>query len=394
VTTLPAKKFFSRIIRIQFLTAFSWAVISVVFPLLLKKEFGSDRVVSLIFTSFYGVSLITFLVCVPLVKKMHQRRSFDITLLLMPFIALLLGFATNKWELVVIYVIFTFLSNIYSFNLNLYFPRLQRKEKIMESAGRLGAIYNAAWVVGPLLGGLLADHFGVQPVFFASALFAIFAFLQLPINGMPRAYLGEGLTNPWNGIKKYFSDRSRTQAFINGLGIDFIYGSWFLVPILMMELGASLTEIGLITALASIPWVLLEIPIGKAADRKIASRTMFIVGYLTLAVAKIFMGFTGNILIFSVFYLIAVVGSCFIEQTNTPYLLKMLEKRDNALISIYLIKAPLGRMISPLLASFLLTFAPLRFVVTIFGCITLLFVLNAVLLKTKGLVAQEFTPPA
>jgi MFS family permease len=384
VPTLEPKKFFRRIIVIQFLTAFSWALISVSFPILLKEHFHSDQVVSALYTFFNIVSLITLFISVPVVRYFHQRRSFDVALLLMPTLLLLMAFVGAPWELVLLFSLFTFCCDIYIFNIDLYLPRLQEKESLAQMAGKLGAIYNVAWVAGPLLGAWLAQKTGQPSVFLAACGASALAFLCLPWHGLPRANLGEGLNNPLNSIRVFVGDRHRVQAFINGLGIDFVYGSWFLLVLFLEEkLRLDIWTIGLITGVIGIPWVLLEVPIGKAADRLISSRTLFTIGYILMAISMVFMGQTTQVWSFFVLYLLAVIGSCGLEQTNIPYFIKSLSKEDLGLLSIFLLKMPLGRLVAPFIATALLTRFDINTVISLFGIITLLFALNALLLPKK-----------
>lgn len=388
MATLPEDQFFRRIIGIQFFTALSWSLLSVVFPVLLKEQFKTDQAVSTLYTLFNVVSLVTFFICVPVIRRLHQRRSFDLSLLMMPVFLVAIALSSYRLELAILYAIFTFFCNIYVFNLDLYIPRLQKKEDLMASTGKLGAIYNAAWVVGPFVGSLIAEKSGNPQVFFASAAVAVIAFAFVPARNMPRATIGVGFGNPLAEVRKFMASRFRIQAFINGLGINFIYGSWFLLPLILINLKVDIRVIGLISGLVAIPWVLLEIPIGRLVDKKFSSRLLFTVGYAVMAVTTILMGNTTNVIWFSIFYLLAVIGSCAIEQTNTPYLVKSLDKSELGLISIYLIKSPLGSIIAPLLATFLLTFFSLGQVVTIFGALIFVFVVNALLLPKEVPVAN------
>lgn len=384
MATLPPRSFFRRVIVIQFLTALSWALISVSFPILLKEHFQSDQTVSALYTFFNFVSLVTLFISVPVVRYFHQRRSFDLSLLLMPVLLLLMSFVVSSWEIVFLYAIFTFFSVIYVFNLNLYLPRLKEKDSLEQMTGKLGAIQNFSWVVGPLIGAYLAGSFGQPWVFGASALAGLAAFAALPWHGLPRASLGEGLGNPLRSLKVFVSDRHRVQAFINGLGIDVVYGSWFLLVLFLEEkLRLDIWTIGLLTGLVGLPWVLLEIPIGHLADRRISSRVLFTVGYLTMAVMMMLMGFSNDVWVFSLFYLLAVIGSCFIEQTNTPYFIKNLPKEEMGLLSIFLLKMPLGRLLSPLLATALLMKFDVGQVISLFGVVTFIFALNTLVLPKK-----------
>jgi len=372
--------FFNRLVVIQFLSALTWALLSVVFPLLLKQKFGSDQAVSLLFALFYLISLVTFLGAVGLIKKLHQRRSFNIALLLTPVLLVLLGLATSNLEIVILYSLGVILFDIYVFNLNLYLPRLLPSEILTEQNSKLGTIQNAAWVVGPLIGGLIVAKFGEPLVFYTAALVSLAAFFVLPIFGMPKAPVDEATTNPLINLTEFFKKRFRVQAFINGLGLEFIYGSWFLITLYLYDQKLSLTEIGVITALASLPWAIIEIPIGKIAGKRISEPRLFQMGYGIIAVMMILMGVVQNVWIFSGFYFVAVIGSCFIEQISTPFFVKQIKQADGHLLSVFLTKAPIARLFAPLCASLLLTFLPLHLVISIFGIVTVLFFVNALLL--------------
>ena len=91
--------------------------------------------------------------------------------------------------------------DIYTLNYTLYLPRLIDKDRLTEKEGLLGAIYNSAWVIGPLIGGVIAAKYGIGTTFLAAAGVSILAFLVLPIFGMPRASVDEAISNPLAGIK-------------------------------------------------------------------------------------------------------------------------------------------------------------------------------------------------
>jgi MFS family permease len=259
-------------------------------------------------------------------------------------------------------------------------PRLIDKDRLTEKEGLLGAIYNSAWVIGPLIGGVIAAKYGIGTTFLAAAGVSILAFLVLPIFGMPRASVDEAISNPLAGIKHFIKKRWRVQTYINALGLEFIYGSWFLTTLYLKDKGLSLAQIGLVTAVVSLPWVIFEIPIGKIAGRKIKEIRLFQLGFATIAAMMVLMGFVDDVWLFTGCYFLAVVGSCFIEQTCTPFFVKKLDQADGHLLSVFLTRAPIGRLLAPLVASLLLTFLPLNLVVSAFGVIAVLFFVNALLI--------------
>ncbi|MCX6783626.1 MAG: MFS transporter [candidate division WWE3 bacterium] len=381
--TITPKKFFRKVVAIQFLTAASGAIVSVVFTLMLRKYLGSDKGVSLAIAGFNAAALFFFFITVPLVRYLHQRRSLDIALLLMPFVIFLLGFATNIYELCFLYTIWVLFSVIYSFNVEIYMKRLNAEENIIENNSKMGAIYNSAWVIFPFVGSFISERFNYSWVFVVAAAFAAIAYLILPRHGMPRAPVSAGLQNPLKTVKLFFSNRFRVHAFINALGLDFIYGSWFLITLFLNKLGASATQIGIVTMIVYLPWVLLEIPVGRLADRRIKAPIMFIIGYVIMAITTVIMGLTTNIVLFTAIYFLCACGSTLIEQIRYPYFLKHLSAEENGLVSIFLMESPIGRILAPLLVFLLLKFLPIQGVLIVFGLITLIFAGNALFLREK-----------
>ncbi|SUG66677.1 membrane transport protein [Salmonella enterica subsp. enterica] len=217
----------------------------------------------------------------------------------MAIVMLLMGMAQNIWQFLILRALLGLLGGFIP-NANALIATQVPRHKSGWALGTLSTGGVSGALLGPLAGGLLADHYGLRPVFFitASVLFICFLltffFIRenfLPVSKKEMLHVREvvaSLKNP----------RLVLSLFVTTLIIQVATGS--IAPILTLyvrELAGDVSNIAFISGMiASVPGVaaLLSAPrLGKLGDR-IGPEKILIVALIISVLLLIPMSFCAN----------------------------------------------------------------------------------------------------
>lgn len=177
-------------------------------------------------------------------------------------------------------------------------------------------------------------------------------------------------------IRTRLKDKDIYNIFIDNFLLQLFY-SFVIVymPIYLFKyVGFSLSEITLIYSITLFPFIILQIPVGRIADKKLGEKEFLILGFVIMSVAIIIISMlqTKSFLAWTLVILAARIGACLIEITTETYFFKHADKTDSGLISLFRMVAPTAHIASIALATALLFFIPYNYLFFIFGCIILI----------------------
>ena len=253
-----------------------------------------------------------------------------------------------------------------------------REEDLGREEGRYYKFSNIGFLIGPLVGGLLAAKFGYEIVFILAAAitfggYAYFYHLHVvqehpAIINLPKTSKHEILRN----IKEYFKNIDRAKAFLITillmlwLGFRNIY-----VPLYVMEAGYLESVSGIILALGIIPFILLEIKVGDYASKK-GIRLPISVGFLIIAASLIIIFFSPFVILNFALLAFLHVGAAFIEPLQEFYLFKHMKKEEeNKLFGVYMTADPVAHFLAPVIGAAVLLFLPFKFLFLSIGIVML-----------------------
>ncbi len=129
-----------------------------------------------------GITFLVVALVTPLWGKLADRKGRKLILLRaslgMAITSILAGLATSPVELLAARALQGLVSGFYSGAIALVGSQVP-KEHVGASLGKLSAASMAGALLGPLIGGYLADNFGIRPMFFMVATFLFLAFLLI-----------------------------------------------------------------------------------------------------------------------------------------------------------------------------------------------------------------------
>lgn len=369
------------ILALNLLTALSLAVITP-FLALYFGSFVSIQYVGLILAGSYGVSILANIFGAKIIERIHEQRSLTLALAGTTLAVFLIGFIGHIAAAVSFFALYTFLLTIVWFNVDLYIKHYSDTSNLSGNEGKLGVFGNLGWLIGPILGGLVAVRYGLPSIFIFSALFTFIA-LVLFIEARPH---DRELATPkhdrfGHALKEYFSNAELRRLYIIYFGLSFVYSAWAFIPISLTQMGASVSTVGLIFGLSALPWVLFEYPVGKLADRRFGEKIFIVTGLALVTIILFAMGAARSLWPYIIALFIGITGTSLIERTHQSYFLKLVDESDVEKISIWRTASGLGYILAPLLAALVLGWSSLGFYYAIVGFASILFLTAALGLK-------------
>lgn len=368
------------IYALSFLTALGVAIIEP-FLALYAETLVPLSYVGLFISLSFVISILANLFGSAIIRRLHEQRSLILGLGMATLALFLMGFVGHIAALVVVFAFYTFAITLVWFNVHLYVKHNSDAQHLSGNEGKLGVFVNLGYVLAPFIGGAVASTFDLPAIFVASALITLIAFIMfLEIKPYDQELVPESKEHFWGSVRNYFADKELGKIFVALFGLRFLYAIWYFLPVLLTDKGLSVAHLGLVYSLSAIPWVLLEYPVGKMADRR-GERMFIIIGFAILSLVGFLYGFAPSLPWIIAGLFIGVIGSSFIEQTVFSAFFRRSGDRDVERLSVLRTAMGLGQVLGPLLASLLISLAPLPFLFTFSGLLSLLFLANALSLQ-------------
>jgi MFS family permease len=121
---------------------------------------------------------------------------------------------------------------------------------------------------------------------------------------------------------------------------------------LHQTIGFGWEEIGIILVIMLLPFLLIQYPLGKLADRKYGEKKMMIAGFAFMGLATIALAFihSNNIAVWAIALFMTRIGAATAEIMMETYFFKTVSPRDSAALGVFRITRPLSYFIAPLVA--------------------------------------------
>jgi MFS family permease len=262
---------------------------------------------------------------------------------------------------------------------------LEANTKDENTTGRIRTIFLSMGLIAslfaPALSGVIAgDSAEYTRVYFASALFLlpVFAVLVLRFQDFqdPRY---EVLSVP-----RMLSALWKNNDLFHVSGAQFLMRflfSWYVVylPIYLHETaGFSWPEIGLILFIMLVPYVLIEYPAGRLADKVLGEKELMVTGFIitALSTGALFFIEGQGIWVWSAILFMTRVGTALIESMTETYFFKQIDGDDTSILSIFRMLRPLAYAIGPLTAGALIAFMNIGYLWLILAVIMLVGIIH------------------
>jgi MFS family permease len=335
----------------------------------------AENKVGLIYSIAALISAVAIL-CTPLLLR-HISNYHLLQLLLWINCVLLAIIAWSGWIILTLIsiLIYLVLARLIPLSLDIFLEDGSEDRTTGNTRGIYLTAINLGILVSPLLLSLLLANEEYWKVFAAASL------LTLPVSFFTAiSYRRFKNPDPDPLNLRAALAMLRTKPDILRISISatllFTFYSWIIVytPIyLNRHIGFGWHDIGIMYTIMLLPFILLEIPLGRIADGYLGEKELLIYGFVITGLATAAMSLIGvsYFWIWTGVLFSTRVGASIIEIMCETYFFKQISSRDTHFLSIYRLSQPAGYIIGPILASLALILVDIRFIFAILGLIML-----------------------
>src|SRR3989338_3894971 len=289
-------------------------------------RFTSENLVGIMYTLSALLTIAVFTVVPHILRRFGNYKTIMGLLILDLLSVLGLTFVQNEFLISVFFITGFVAIAIIGFNIDIFLESFSRDATTGKIRGTFLSTANTAWIVAPLVGGIILTDGDYWKIFLATAIL-ILPILFFVHNNLKKFKDPEYKIIPLkNTAGEIARNKDIRDIFIVGFLLQFFY-SWMVIytPIyLYTHIGFSWREIGIIFSIMLLPFVLTEAPLGKLADRKWGEKEVMSVGFIVMALATGLIAFveTKNLALWAILLFITRIGAAMVEIISETYFFK------------------------------------------------------------------------
>lgn len=335
-------------------------VLYVIAPYL--ATFIPDATVGLVIAGGSVLTLASFPFVPRAVRTFGTRRIFLVLIVFLIVALLLLAARPTALGAITLIALFCAVQPVIAYLLDLMLEATITTES---NTGRIRTAFitcaNLALVLAPLLTGLLLGSTSEYlRIFLVSAVALVPAFILLCCVRIPEQYAPSYATMR-EVYRCLVNDPDVFAAGIANATLQFFYHlAPFFIPLYLHSvLGFPWSELGWMFAVALIPFVLIEYPVGWIADRITGDQEFMALGFLITGTAFASLAFVTTATP-SLSILIALIttriGAAMTEATAESHFFRRVSQQDVNSVGIFRMLRPFGALTAPIIGSLFLLF--------------------------------------
>ncbi len=366
----------------SFFLSFGVALSSYINSSFLSTLIGQNKIgIVYAVASFVAIWGITML---PKIIRRYGAYSTTIAMCLICIASLLaLSRDGGAPALLAVFIIYYAMVAMTFYSFDIFVENYSKDSSTGKTRGTYLAIGNLAWLLTPLIVGRLAEgnvYGGVYLICAICILPVVIVFASRFKRFEDPKYAEISFASAWRAMQKH---KSLKNIFKLNFILQFFF-SWMVIytPLYLHQyIGFDWKTIGYIFTFMLLPFILIQIPAGRLADRKYGEREMLIVGLGIAGVATFCVAILGNAgaVVWAAVLFTTRVGAAMTESMSEIYFFKNIGPEDAGLLGLYRNMGPLAYIIAPLLATLFLSIFDIQYLFVFLS----LFVLSGIFVAIK-----------
>ena len=347
-----------RSILAAFIFSFNVALTAYINSSFLSNYF-SAQMVGVIF-SLASLSTLIILEFSPrILERLGVRRTTSIFLFINLLMISMLATATQGIFIALALIFYIATNNIILYNIDIIIAHFANQSHVGEIRGLYLTITNLAWLMSPFLAGVVVQIFGA-PVLYSIASLTIAPALLIILFGIKKFQDTKYHDRSLFASFQFIHSHKDISLIILSFFLLQVFYAWMVIytPLyLIKEKGFEFGDIGIIFTIMLLPFVLLELPLGRLADKKLGEKELLVFGFIIMACAVFLFGtYTGNSLLYiAILLFFSRVGAATVEVMSNTYFFKCIDDREPFLISLFRNMTPAAYLIAPVVATLIIS---------------------------------------
>lgn len=323
-------------------------------------QFVNEDVVSILYILSSVITIFLFLNFHHVLNKFGNYAGIKFFIVAQALLLCILAFAHTPLGIIIAFILMLVGASMLALNLDIF---LEDETATKDTGGTRGIFLtavNIAWVFSPLLAGLLLDGTTNYRLVYAGSLILI----------LPFAYL---IKKNYSDFKdphyshatiratshKVFHNRDLKKIFTANIILQSFY-AWMVIytPIYLYKyVGFGWDDIGLMFTVMLLPFILVDYPLGKLADKKYGETEIMSVGFFILGISTIALAYINNknIFIWTAILFLTRVGAATVEMMIETYFFKKVPEKDLDVLGFFRMTRPVAYIAAPLVATIVLS---------------------------------------
>lgn len=327
---------------------------------------------------YAGASLITLIAFFFIGSLLKKRGDYDLTLTLLAFdFVATIGLAAlkNPLALVAAFAINFIAISLIAFDFDLILESFSKNNKTGTTRGNYLTVVNVAWIIAPFLAGFALKNSDYWRIYLISLVFLLAAFVifkKFFKNFADPEYKNLPF---WSTLRTIMRRKNIRLIFCAGFILQFFYaGMVIYTPLYLHDyIGFDWQTIGIMFSIMLLPFVLLEGPLGRIADKWLGEKEFLAAGFVISAISTAMISFVNAPLfvLWTALLFTTRVGAAMIEVMTETYFFKKINAGDADIVAFYRAVRPAAYVIAPALVSLFLIYLPMQYLFLGIGIITL-----------------------
>ncbi len=347
---------------ISFLMGFSLAVIVYVTSYYFKKASGIDSP-GVFYLISYLIVLLALLNFHKIIKKFGKSATFYFSFLVKITALTLLIILEPSLLSVAVLIIYIIFANLSWVGL----------DNILESfstdrmSGRIRGLYltivNAGFIFGPFVSTRILDSFDFYGIFMALLLLdsVIFVIALAGLRNISREFSQR--ESVLELIKRVLKRRNVMRSYYASFTLHFFYAIMVIyTPLYLLSLGIQWKDIGIIFSIMLVPFVLLQYPAGRLADKKLGEKELIILALFLMGASTLAVYFINSsaVAVWAIVLFSTRIGAALLEVLVDSYFYKRIDGGDVDIVDFFRTSRSAAYITASALSVFLLLFFPLK----------------------------------
>lgn len=325
---------------------------------------GSDNV-GIFYLIAYSGGLISLFYLQPLIRAIGKTHSLYLFLGIIILTSASLARMEVSWLAIGLVFIFIMASNMTWVVVDILLESLTPDKHTGKIRGSYLTIMNAGLLVSPFLSTWVLDRFHYRGIF---TILIVMYLIILVFAGLFVRRITTTVFTPDNKISK----KDFKRIYLVSFSMEFFYAMMIVyTPLYLRSLDFSWNDIGIIFAIMLTPFVLLQYPIGKLADKIKNEKSLLFIALFILGTSTIYMYFidSRSLFIWGTVLFITRIGVACIEVLRDSYFFRRIDGDDIELISKFRTARPVANISGALISAAILIFLPIKFIFLLVGMV-------------------------